>query len=65
MIDGLSLPDPDDRHVLAASIQGGAEAIVTYNLADFPADTLAAHGIHAHHPDELLRGDKDPPEEPA
>jgi hypothetical protein len=54
LIAGLSLPDPDDRHGLAAAIHGGAEAIVTFNLTDFPAGTLAAHGIQAQHPDEFI-----------
>ena len=54
LIAGLSLPDPDDRHVLAAAIHGGAETIVTYNLADFPPDTLAAHGIQPQHPDDFI-----------
>ena len=54
LIAGLSLPDLDDRHVLAAAIHGGAETIVTYNLSDFPADILSVHGIQAQHPDEFI-----------
>lgn len=49
----LSLPDPDDRHVLAAAIHCHAGVIVTYNLKDFPAGALAPHGINAQHPDEF------------
>ncbi|WP_172331823.1 RSP_2648 family PIN domain-containing protein [Mangrovicoccus sp. HB161399] len=52
--DGLSLPDPDDTHVLAAAIAGRAEAIVTFNLKDFPGRTLARHGIMPWHPDPFL-----------
>ena len=54
LIDGLALPDPDDRHVLAAAIRGHADVIVTLNLADFPADTLRPYGIEAQHPDEFI-----------
>jgi hypothetical protein len=54
LIDTLSLPDPDDRHVLAAALHGGAEAIVTYNLADFPDSELADKGVRAQHPDEFI-----------
>ncbi len=32
LIDALTLPDPHDRHVLAAAIRAGAEVIVTFNL---------------------------------
>jgi predicted nucleic acid-binding protein len=50
----LYLPDPDDIHVLAAAISGGAEAIVTFNRADFPQGTLAAEGIVRRDPDGFL-----------
>ncbi|KAF0281978.1 hypothetical protein BA900_08285 [Spiribacter roseus] len=51
LIEGLSLPDPDDRHVLAAAIRAGAQSIVTINLKDFPASSLAPYGVEAVHPD--------------
>jgi predicted nucleic acid-binding protein len=46
--------DPDDRHHMAAAIAGGASAIVTWNLADFPAGDLAEHGVQVIDPDEYL-----------
>jgi predicted nucleic acid-binding protein len=55
-IPNLVLPDPNDRHVLAAAITAGAEIIVTFNTRDFPAAALAAHGLAAQHPDEFLQG---------
>lgn len=54
LIDGLSLPDMNDRHVLAAAIQGHAESIITFNLKDSPNERLAPFGISAIHPDEFL-----------
>ena len=48
------LPDAEDRHVLAAAICGHADAIVTFNLADFPASALASFGVEAQHPDDFL-----------
>ena len=54
LIPALVLPDPDDRHVLAAAIQGRADVIVTYNLRHFPEDVLGGYGIAAQHPDEFV-----------
>ena len=56
LIAGLSLPDPDDWHVLAAAIKVRASVIVTFNLADFPAGTLEKYRLAALHPDEFLLG---------
>lgn len=53
-IEDVVLPDPDDRHVVAAAVHGGASFIVTSNLRDFPADSLAEYGIAAVHPDDFL-----------
>lgn len=54
LIPTLQLPDPNDRHVLAAAIHAGANIIVTYNLKDFPGEQLEAHNIVAQAPDPFL-----------
>jgi predicted nucleic acid-binding protein len=54
LIPSLTLPDPDDRHVLAAAIRCGADVIVTFNVKDFPDDALKPFGIEAQHPDDFL-----------
>jgi sugar phosphate isomerase/epimerase len=54
LIPDLHLPDPDDRHVLAAAITAGAALIVTLNLKDFPPADLRPHGLEAITPDELV-----------
>ncbi|TXL70958.1 PIN domain-containing protein [Vineibacter terrae] len=55
-IDKLSLPDPGDRHVLAAAIEAKASLILTWNLRDFPATTLKRHGLMRQTPDAFLTG---------
>jgi PIN domain len=54
LIPTLELPDPDDRHVLAAAIIAEAKIIVTFNLEDFPESILASYGIAAQHPDMFI-----------
>ncbi|WP_018638836.1 PIN domain-containing protein [Parafrankia elaeagni] len=51
---GITLPDSDDRHVVATAIRGGAHAIVTANLVDFPMSALGPLGLRAIHPDDFL-----------
>jgi hypothetical protein len=54
LVEALKLPDPDDRHVLAAAIAAGAVIIVTSNLDDFPAETLEPFGVEAKTPDDFV-----------
>jgi PIN domain len=52
----VGLPDPNDRHVLAAAIHCRAQLILTRNLRDFPASVLAEYGIRAEAPDPFIHG---------
>ncbi len=54
LVDSLTLPDPGDRHVLAAAIHCGADVIVTSNLKDFPDSELSRFGIEAQKPDDFI-----------
>lgn len=54
LIEGLTLPDINDRHVLAAAIRCNASVIVTFNQKDFPCSALGPFGIEAQHPDEFV-----------
>lgn len=53
-LEGLTLPDPDDCHVLAAALAAGAGTILTMNLRDFPTSGLAPHDVVSAHPDDFL-----------
>ncbi|MFG6101586.1 PIN domain-containing protein [Leptothoe sp. EHU-05/26/07-4] len=54
IIPSVELPDPDDRHVLAAAITANVDILVTFNLKDFPSSVLAQHDIEAQHPDDFI-----------
>lgn len=54
LIEGLTLPDEKDRHVLAAAIKTNANIIVTNNLKDFPNDYLASFGLAAKSADDFI-----------
>ena len=51
-IEGL--PDPDDRHVVAAALVSRSHAIVTSNVKDFPQNALAPYRTEAITPDDFL-----------
>ncbi len=54
LIDTLTLPDPGDRHVVAAAIHSQCNAIVTFNLRDFPPESLTPYNLEALHPDDFI-----------
>lgn len=54
LAEGVNLPDPDDRHVVAAAIRAGAQVIVTSNVRDFPPAALEPFHIEAQHPDVFI-----------
>lgn len=55
-IGDITIPDVDDRHVVAAAIACGAQKIVTWNLGDFPNKILKIFGVHAESPDKFIAG---------
>lgn len=61
--DRAILPDPHDRHVLAAATHAGADGLVTINIRDFPERELERFNIELLSPDEaccdLLRASRE------
>jgi hypothetical protein len=55
-ITTVDLPDPDDRHVVAAAIAAGASTIVTWNVRHFPLKELKKLGLRRESPDAFLAG---------
>lgn len=53
-IPTLALPDPDDRHVLAAALRSQADVIVTTNLKDFTVPYIRTFDVEVQHPDEFI-----------
>jgi predicted nucleic acid-binding protein len=50
----LGLPDPNDEHVVAAAVKTQAQAIVTENISDFPAELLGKLNLEARTADEFI-----------
>jgi hypothetical protein len=48
------IPDPHDKHVVAAAIHERADVIVTSNLGHFPQNILQPHGVLVQSPDDFL-----------
>ena len=53
LIEQLDMPDPSDRHVLAAAIVASADIVVTSNLGDFPAGAVPP-SITVLSPDDFI-----------
>ncbi|MFF3666843.1 PIN domain-containing protein [Microtetraspora malaysiensis] len=54
LIESVKLPDPDDRHVLAAAIRARAQVIVSNNLKDFPSHSLSGWDVEVRSADDFV-----------
>lgn len=53
-LENIQLPDPDDRHVVAAALAADAAVILTFNTSDFPEQAYDGRSVAAVHPDVFL-----------
>ncbi|MGD8199135.1 PIN domain-containing protein [Ornithinimicrobium sp. W1679] len=53
-IEPILTNTPSRRHVLAAAIRSEAHTVVTFDLDDFPAESLEPWGIETVHPDQFM-----------
>lgn len=51
---GIRLPDPADAHVAAAAHHGRADAVLTFNIRDFPLRAMRPLALSRLHPDEYF-----------
>jgi hypothetical protein len=54
LIPGLKVTRSIDRHVLAAAIHSHCDAIITFNLKDFPPEIVGPYDIEVQHPDDFF-----------
>ena len=55
-ISEVNLPDPDDRHIVAAGIAASASIILTWNLRHLPMRELKKFGLRRETPDVFVSG---------
>lgn len=54
LIPTLTLPDQNDRHVLATTIRSQSSVILTFNLRNFPETELEKYDVEGQHPDAFI-----------
>ena len=55
IVQDITIPDENDKHVLASAITSEANYIITWNIKDFPKRVLHQYLIKAINPDEFLQ----------